>query len=50
MTFQSAIALCYNQQTVALQSGIPFPQTWVVCESVVKKISPIVKGCVLNQS
>jgi hypothetical protein len=45
LTFQSAIALCYSQQIVTLQSHIPFPRTWIICELLMKVFSPIVKRC-----
>jgi len=35
---------------VALQSCVPSPRTWVVCDMVVKVLSLIVTGCVLNQN
>ncbi len=49
-TYQHAIALCYNWQTASLQSHILFPRTSAVCEVVVKVLSSIMTGCVLNQS
>lgn len=35
---------------MALQSCVPSPRTWAVCDMVVKVLSPIVIGCVLNQN
>jgi hypothetical protein len=35
---------------MVLQSCIPSPRTWVVHEAFVKVLSPIMTGCVLNQS
>jgi hypothetical protein len=34
---------------MALQSHIPFPQTWVVCEIVVKVLSLIITNYVINK-
>ncbi len=48
LTFQSAIALCYITQFVALQFHVPSPRTWAICEAIMKVMSPIVNGCVLN--
>jgi len=48
LTFWSTIALCYNNQLVVLQSHVPSWKTWVVCEVVVKVLSPIVFSYVLN--
>jgi hypothetical protein len=42
LTFQHATALCYNNQFVALQNHVPFPKPWVVCETIVSILSPIV--------
>jgi hypothetical protein len=50
LTFQHAIALCYNNQFVALQNHVPFPKTWVICETIISILSPIVSSCVLNQT
>ncbi len=50
LIFQNAIALCYNMKSMALQNRVPSPQTQVVYEVIVKILSPIVYGCVLNQS
>jgi hypothetical protein len=47
LTFQTTIALCYNTQSVTLQSCVTSPRIWVVCE-VVKILSLIVSGYVLN--
>jgi len=33
---------------MVLQSHIPSPRTWVVCEVIVKGLNPIVTSCVLN--
>jgi len=35
---------------MTLQSHVPFPRIWDVCEVVVKVLSPIVNGYVLDQS
>jgi hypothetical protein len=35
---------------MTLQSHVPSPRIWVVCEVVVNILSPIVNGCILNQS
>jgi hypothetical protein len=35
---------------MTLQSRVPSPRTWAVCDMVVKVVSPIVTSCVLNQS
>jgi hypothetical protein len=48
LTFWNIIALCHSSQSVLLQSHVPFRKTWVVCEAVVKILSPIVSSCVLN--
>jgi hypothetical protein len=49
LTFRSAIALCYNQQSMVLQSCAPSLRIWDVYEVVAKILSPIIIGCVLNQ-
>ncbi len=48
--YQSAIELCYNWQTMTLQSCMPSPKAWAICDVVVKVLSPIVISYVLNQS
>jgi hypothetical protein len=48
--FQNSIEFCYNQQIVALQSLVPSPKSWVVCEYTITFSSPIVTSCVLNQT
>jgi hypothetical protein len=50
LIFQSAIALCYNTQFMALQSCVLSPRIQVVCEAMVKFLSLIVNSCVLNQN
>jgi hypothetical protein len=42
LTFHLAIALCYYQQIVALHNCVPPPSIWVVCESIIKMLLPIV--------
>lgn len=48
LTFESAIALCYNRQFMVLQSCAPSLRIWDVYEVVAKVLSPIIIGCVLN--
>jgi hypothetical protein len=48
LTFRSAITLCYSTQFLALQSRVLSPIIWVICEAVVKFLSLIISGCVLN--
>jgi hypothetical protein len=48
LTFRSAIALCYNRQSMVLQSCAPSLRIWDVYEVVGKVLSPIIIGCVLN--
>ncbi len=48
LIFWNAIALCYSSQSMVLQSHVPSQKTWVVCEVVVKVLSPIVSSSVLN--
>lgn len=36
LTFQIAIAICCNWQTISVYNHIPSPWTWVVCEVVCK--------------
>jgi hypothetical protein len=40
--------LCYNKQTMALQSHIP-SWAWAICETIVKLSNPIVTSCVIYQ-
>jgi len=49
LTFQNAIASCYNDQSMALKSHKPCPKMWVVCELIMKVLSLIVFCYVLNQ-
>jgi hypothetical protein len=35
---------------MAIQSHVPSPKTWAICDVVVKILSPIVTSYVLNQS
>lgn len=49
LTFWSAIALCYNQQSMVLKSCVPSLRIWDVYEVVAKVLSPIIIGCVLNR-
>jgi hypothetical protein len=37
------------KNNVAFYSCLPFPRTWVVCETIVKLLSPIMTSYVLNQ-
>jgi len=38
------------KNNVALYSCLPSPRTWVICETIVKLLSPITNSCVLNQN
>jgi hypothetical protein len=44
------LAFCYNNQFVALQSHVFFPNIWVVCEEIMKVLSLIIFGDILNSS
>jgi hypothetical protein len=41
LIFHWTIVLCYFQQIMVLQSDVPSPRTWVVCEVVIKMLAPI---------
>jgi hypothetical protein len=41
LEFKDAINLYYSQQTIALQSNIPSPQTWVVVKQINFILTPI---------
>lgn len=49
LMFWNTIALCYNNQFVASQNRVLSPKIWAVCEEVVKVLSLIIFGFVLNQ-
>ncbi len=48
--FYLVIALCYSWQTTMLQSCAPSLSNWAICEIVIKVLSPIIIGCVMNPS
>ncbi len=50
LTFQNAISLFYITLVVALQYRVPSPRIWAIYEAMVKVLSLIMSGCVLNQS
>jgi hypothetical protein len=50
LIFHSTIVLCYFQQIMALQSHVPSPRTWVVCELAIKMLAPIITRCVTNKN
>ncbi len=50
LIFRNVIALCYNNQFVALQSHVLSPRMWVVYEIITKVLSPIMLSSVLNYS
>jgi hypothetical protein len=48
LEFKDAINLCYSRQTIALQSKIPIPYTWVVAQKVSEIMIVVITQCVLN--